>query len=85
MRGMWESWRLDAPTWAFIVWWVWFLGWESWALFNDSYAHTWTAHLRPAFVGHPLAWWLGIGFYAWFGVHIFAPPLEAAIYRAIAP
>lgn len=72
----WRAWTLDAPTWAFIVWWVWFIGWESWALFSGEYWDTWTAHFRPVFTEQMLVWVLGQAFLFWFWIHTFYPRLE---------
>lgn len=76
MAEGWRAWGLDAGTWAVIVWLVWFIGWETWALVRGSYIDTFTAHFRPLFLSHPLTWFLGMGFWLWFGVHTFAPDLE---------
>lgn len=79
----WKAWSLDAATWAFIAWWVWFLAWEFVAILSDHYEGTWTAHFRPVFNEASITWFLGVGFYLWFGLHIFAPRFEAWILEAI--
>lgn len=78
----WTAWGLDAPTWAFIFWIVWFIGWESWAFTQpDAYIHTWTAHIRPIFHAAPITWMIGFILWLWFGIHIFLPGVEQLILR----
>ncbi len=82
--SMWRAWVLDAPTLAFLGWVAWFVAWETWALRQpDAYIDTWTAHMRPVFLFAPPTWWLGLGLYVWFGVHIFAPSLERLLSRVV--
>lgn len=79
----WEAWKLDGPTWAFIIWWLWFFGWESVALFSDYYHGTWTAHFRPIFTEASLSWFVGQGILFWFWIHIFYPRVEVWLLEAV--
>lgn len=79
----WRAWAPDPATFAVWAWILWFVAWESTAIINDTYLDTWTAHIRPVFNDHPLTWWVGVGSYLWFGVHIFAPAFEQWLKEAI--
>lgn len=80
---MWRAWSWDPPTVAVWMWVAWFAAWETAAILRDDYWGTWTAHLRPVFLEHPLTWWLGVGAYTWFGLHIFAPAAEQWLKNAV--
>ena len=72
----WSAWGLDAPTWAWVAWWVWFFCWEAWAIMSGQPSHTLTFHLRPLFIEHPVTWFLAFGLWMWLGVHMLTPSLE---------
>ena len=74
----WSVWQLDRFTVGWIVWLLFFIVWESWALAN-GYRGTLTAHLRPVFLSWPLSWWLAFGAWLWIGVHLLAPAAERAL------
>lgn len=65
----WLAWRLDPITWAWIFWIAWFLVFETWAILTPAPLDTLTAHLRPVFANHPLAWFLTFGLWLWVGFH----------------
>lgn len=65
----WEAWRLDPPTWAWIVWGLWFLGWETYGVVA-GYEDTLTAHLRPVFTTHDLVYFLAVALWLWLGWHV---------------
>lgn len=65
----WRAWRLDAVTWAWIVWIAYFVVLETYALLNDARHDALTAHLRPLFIEHPLTWFLAAGLWLWLGFH----------------
>ena len=68
----WEAWTSLGPyTWGWIVWVVWFFVLEAWAIMGTGYLGTLTAHLRPVFAEHPLAFFLALGAYLWLGFHFF--------------
>lgn len=73
---IWRAWEWDWPTAAFLAWFVWFLVWETWAIVSDHPEHTWTWHLRPFIVSHPLVWFLGAALWLWIGLHFLLPALE---------
>jgi hypothetical protein len=72
----WSAWKLDPLTWGWICWICWFIAWETLALWRYP-GQELTAHLRPLFGEHPLAWWIGVGAWMWLGIHFLAPQLEA--------
>lgn len=76
---MWDAWKLDAPTYAFLFWWAWFFAWETVALVNNSYPDTWTAHFRPVFVEVSFTWVLGQAVLFWLWVHFFYPSVERMV------
>lgn len=78
----WRAWELDTITWGWIAWIGWFLALESYALWASS-GQELTAHLRPVFGTHSLAWFLAAGAWLWLGVHILAPRLEAWVLATV--
>lgn len=78
----WRVWELDAITWGWIAWIVWFLAWESYALYVRT-GQELTEHLRPVFLTHSLAWFLAFGLWLWIGVHLLAPRLEAWVLEVV--
>lgn len=80
---MWRAWQLDAPTWLWIGWLTYFVALEAWAVVSEQPVHTLTYHLRPVFLSVPWTWWAGVGLWAAFGVHIFAPALERWLIDAV--
>jgi len=74
----WSVWQLDRFTVGWIVWLLFFIVWESWAL-SQGYRGTLTAHLRPVFLAWPLSWWLAFGAWLWIGVHMLAPAIERGL------
>lgn len=79
----WSAWRLDPPTWAWIVWIAWFIGWETYGL-AAGYEDTLTAHLRPLWLAQPLTWWLALGLWLWLGCHMLLPAGEAWLLDLVA-
>ena len=75
MLAAWSAWRLDHLTVGWIVWIVFFVVWETYALVRHP-GEELTAHLRPLFLEHPLTWFLALGLWLWLGVHFLAPVLE---------
>lgn len=75
----WDAWQWDAPTVAWTLWIAWFFGWEAWAVVTGQAIHTFTWHLRPALLAHPLLWFLALGLWLWLGAHLLAPALERSI------
>lgn len=69
LASVWTAWRLDPHTVAWSIWIVWFAVWETWAIVTPQPADTLTAHLRPIFAEHPLAWFLTLGLWLWVGFH----------------
>lgn len=65
---MWDAWKLDGWTWAWIAWIVAFFVLETWTLAARSHNEL-TAHLRPVFQYAPPVWFVGIGVWLWLGVH----------------
>lgn len=81
----WTAWGVwDVPTVVWVGWVVQFLALESWAVVTGQPVHTFTWHLRPFFLAHPLAYFLGVGFYVWLGLHFFAPAVEQAMLDLLA-
>lgn len=78
MGTSWRAWELDAVTWGWIAWLVWFLALESYALYART-GNELTEHLRPVFLTHSLTWFVALGLWLWIGVHLLAPRLEAWI------
>lgn len=85
MSPAWEAWRLDAPTWGWIVWLVYFAALETWAIVWGAPHHTLTYHLRPLFIVQPVTWFLALGLWLWVGVHFLAPTLEQWIVDVVSP
>jgi hypothetical protein len=78
----WSSWKLDPFTWAWIIWVLWFIVWETLALIQGRDQEL-TAHLRPLFLSQPVAWFLTFGLWLWLGVHFLAPSLEEGLLKMV--
>lgn len=75
----WAAWYWDWQTALWSAWLLWFFVLESVALWTPAPLDTATAHLRPIFQLHPLAWFLTMGVWLWLGFHfliegVFIPP-----------
>lgn len=81
--SQWTSWQWDVATAAWATWLVWFLVWESWAVMTGQLEHTFTWHLRPLLLSHPLLWFFAFGAWLWLGVHFLAPTIEVTIVRSL--
>lgn len=79
---MWRVWQLDHQTVGWICWILFFVGWETYTLVSRS-GQELTAHLRPLWLTHSLAWWLAVGAWLWIGVHLLAPSAEEALLDAV--
>lgn len=65
---MWDSWKLDAFTWGWIIWIAYFAIWETYTLVWHR-GEELTAHLRPVFQTYDIVYFLVVGLYLWIGFH----------------
>lgn len=78
----WSAWGWDGFTAAWVVWLVAFFVIEIAALWMRP-GQELTAHLRPLFLTHPLAWFVTFGLWLWLGFHFLAPSLEKRILELV--
>lgn len=78
----WSAWRLDHLTWGWILWVLFFVVWETYAL-KWHPGEELTAHLRPLFLSAPVIWWFTLGLWLWVGIHLLAPAWEASLLRTL--
>lgn len=61
-------WSLDVWTWGWIVWILFFVGWETATLLSNNNQEL-TEHLRPVFLSAPPVYFLTMGLWLWLGWH----------------
>lgn len=83
MRG-WVAWGWDVPTALWVLWGLFFVVLESWAVVLGHQEHTLTWHLRPFLLRHPLAWFVALGVGLWLVAHFLFPLFERSLVETVA-